>query len=126
YIQQVWNFALGAAMGNVVYMPNTYFIDPVKNTIKSLSYYKTRAIGERPEILALEDGIDAAEHALEATKSKNYPMLFVGFTATYIHTPNPPLGSYAFKFNESNFATAALGIGFRQNLDFWSMKFDVA
>lgn len=125
YVQQVWNFVLGASTQDMIYMPDSYFIDPVENAIKPLAFYKSRAIGERPELLALTDGIDAAEYALEATKSKNYPMLFVGLSATYIHTPNPPLGSYAFQFNESNFATVALGIGFRQNLDFWSMKFDV-
>lgn len=126
YIQRIWNFILGDETADVVYMPDSYFIDPVDNPIKSLAYYKSRALNQRPEVLALEDGVDAAEYALEATKSKNYPALFVGLNFTYIHTPNPPLGSYAFKFNETNFATAALGIGFRQNLDFWSMKFDVA
>ncbi len=125
YIQRVWNYVLGDEVADVVYMPDTYFLDPVENPIKTLSFYKNRAVNLRPEVLALESGIDAAGHALEATKSKNYPALFLGITATYIHTPNPPLGSYAFRLNENNFATAAVGVGFRQNLDFWSMEFDV-
>ncbi|HLR77251.1 MAG TPA: TolC family protein, partial [Balneolaceae bacterium] len=125
YIQQVWNFVLGDETADVVYMPDTYFLDPVENSIKSLTFYKERAVSERPEVLALNEGIQAAKYGLEATKAKNLPALFVGFTGTYIHTPNPPLGSYAFKFDETNFAEATLGIGFRQNLDFWGMKFDV-
>lgn len=125
YIQRVWNFVLGKGQDDVVYMPNSYFLDPVENSIKALSFYKSRALRERPEILALSDGIDAAQYALEATKSKRYPALFVGITGTYTYTPNPPLGSYAFRFGDNHFLTAAVGIGFRQNLDFWSMKFDV-
>ncbi len=126
YIQRVWNYVLGDETADVIYMPTTYFLDPVENPIKTLSFYKNRAVNLRPEVLALDSGIEAAEYALEATKSKNYPALFLGITATYIYTPNPPLGSYAFRLNESNFATAAVGLGFRQNLDFWSMEFDVA
>src|SRR5699024_151330 len=82
YIQQVWNFVLGDEAADVVYMPDTYFLDPVENSIKSLTFYKERAVSERPEVLALNEGIQAAKYGLEATKAKNLPALFVGFTGT--------------------------------------------
>ncbi len=124
YIQRIWNYVLRADE-ETVYMPEERFLDPVQNEIRTFSYYKNRAVSERPEIRALEAGIDAAEHGLEATKSQQYPALFVGLSGTYLNTPNPPLGNYTFRLNDNNFATGGIGIGFRQNLDFFGHRYDV-
>ncbi len=125
YIQNVWNYVMGAENSGTVYMPTTYFLDPVENPIKELPFYRTKAVTMRPEVNALEAGIEAAEFGLEATKSKNYPALFFGARATYLYTPNPPRENYAIELNPRNYATAVAGIGIRQNLDFFGMKYDV-
>ena len=124
YVQRVWNYVLNANE-QTVYMPEQRFLDPVQNEIETVDYYKSRALNQRPEIKALEAGINAAEYGLEATKSKQYPALFVGITGTYLNTPNPPLGNYTFRLNDNNFATGGIGIGFRQNLDFFGHRYDV-
>lgn len=123
YVKRVWSYVLQADEGTV-YMPEERFLDPIQNELKTLGYYKSRALAQRPEINALEAGIDAAEYGLQAVRSKKYPALFVGVSATYLNTPNPPVGNYSFMLNETNYATAAVGIGFRQNLDFFDLNTD--
>lgn len=124
FVQRVWNFVLQADE-QTVYMPEERFLDPVQNKLETVGYYKSAAVDRRPEINALESAIRAAEYGLEATKSQKYPALFAGLSATYLNTPNPPVGNYSFRLNDTNYASAALGVGFRQNLDFFSLRTDV-
>ena len=110
---------------NTVYMPDLQFLDPVGNDLQELAYYRTHAVQQRAEVKAIEAGIEAAEYGLEATKAQNYPTLFLGLSGSYANTPNRPRQSNPFIINNSNYASAAFGIGIRQNLDFFSMKADV-
>jgi len=124
YIQNIWEYVMQAD-GNTVYVPEVRFLDPVSNDINELAYYQSHAIEQRAEVKAIEAGIAAAEYGLEATKAQNYPTLFLGLSGSYANTPNRPRQSNPFIINNSNYATAAFGIGLRQNLDFFSMKTEV-
>jgi len=124
YVQNVWNYVLQASEGTV-YMPEESFLDPVQNSIKALNYYKSRAIGNRPEVKGLESGINAAEFGVKATRAQYLPSLFLGVAGSFADTPNRPRQDNPFIINNSNFSSARLGFGIRQNLDFFSLKYDV-
>ena len=124
YIQNVWNYVLQGPK-ETVFMPEEQFLDPVQNPIKELDFYKAKAINTRPEIEGLEAGINAAEYVLKATKAQNYPSLFMGLNGRYANTPNRPRQSNPFIINNTNFSSASIGFGIRQNLDFFSAKYDV-
>lgn len=122
--QRIWNYVLDADP-NTVYMPDTYFLDPVPQEINEVDYYRNNAIAQRSEISAIEAGIDAAEYGMKANRMKNYPILFLGLTGSYANTPNRPRQSNPFIINSTNYASGAVGFGIRQNLDFLSIKADV-
>ncbi|HEX6982763.1 MAG TPA: TolC family protein [Balneolaceae bacterium] len=124
-IQRIWNYVMQGE-GNTVFVPEDQFLDPVPQEIRELGYYRSNAITQRSEIAAIEAGIDAAEYGLEATKSKNYPAVFLGITGSFAYTPNRPRQGNPFIINRTNYASAAVGIGIRQNLDFFDMSVDVA
>lgn len=124
YIKNIWSYVTQSDE-NTVYMPDLQFLDPVGNDIQEIDYYRAHAIQNRAEVKAIEAGIEAAEYGLEATKAQNYPTLFLGLSGSYANTPNRPRQSNPFIINNSNYASAAFGIGIRQNLDFFSMKSDV-
>jgi outer membrane protein TolC len=124
YIKSIWSYVTQSDE-NTVYMPDLQFLDPVGNDLQELAYYRTHAVQQRAEVKAIEAGIEAAEYGLEATKAQNYPTLFLGLSGSYANTPNRPRQSNPFIINNSNYASAAFGIGIRQNLDFFSMKADV-
>lgn len=122
--QRIWNYILQAD-DSTVYVPESYFLDQVPQKLQQLDYYRMNALSNRSEITAIQAGINAAKYGLKATKMKNYPTLFLGITGSYANTPNRPRQSNPFIINSTNYATAAVGFGIRQNLDFLSMKADV-
>lgn len=122
--QRIWNYVLQADE-DVVYMPDTNFLDPVPQEIKEVDYYRTHAISQRSEIAAIEAGIEAAEYGVKALKQKNYPSLFLGLNASFAHTPNRPRQTNPYIINRTNYASASFGVAIRQNLDFLSIKADV-
>ncbi|NGP86871.1 TolC family protein [Fodinibius halophilus] len=122
--QRIWNYVLQADE-NTVYIPDTYFLDPVPRGLKEIGYYRSNALSERAEVEAIDAGIEAAKFGVKALKQKNYPSLFLGLTGSFANTPNRPRQSNPFIINNSNYASASFGIGIRQNLDFFSMKTDL-
>ncbi len=124
YIRSVWDYVLQSGT-EVVYQPTDQFLDPVANKIETLDYYKSQALERRAELKGIEAGIDAAEHGIEATKAQNLPMLFLGITGSYANTPNRPRQDNPFIINNTNYASAGIGLGIRQNLDFFSAKTDI-
>lgn len=124
YIRNIWDYVLRASE-DTYYLPEQTFLDPVASEIKELSYYKTQALQNRAEINAIEAGIEAAEYGIQATRSRNLPMLFVGLTGSFANTPNRPRQSNPFIINNTNFASAGVGLGIRQNLDFFSAKTEI-
>ena len=122
--QKIWNYVL-QAKDSTVYVPDSYYLDPVPQKLKQLDYYRMNAMSNRSEIAAIQAGINAAQYGLKATKMKNYPTFFLGLTGSYANTPNRPRQSNPFIINSTNYASAAVGFGIRQNLDFLSMEADV-
>jgi outer membrane protein TolC len=124
YVRRVWNYVMQTKK-QTVFIPKDRFLDPVQNLIKPVDFYRRQAVNHRPEILALKAGIQAAKYGVKATKEKNYPKLFAGITGSFAYTPNRPRQSNPFIINQSNYASAAVGVGIHQNLDFFSIRNDV-
>lgn len=124
YIRNVWNYVLQSGL-ETVYTPSDKFLDPVANKIETLDYYKSQALDKRAELKGIEAGIDAAQHGIKATKAQNLPMIFLGLTGSYANTPNRPRQDNPFIINNTNYASAGIGVGIRQNLDFFSAKTDI-
>lgn len=122
--QRIWNYVLQAD-DKTVYVPNTYFLDPVPEQLKDVGYYRSNALANRAEIAAVEATIDAAEYGRQALKQQNYPTLFLGLSGSYANTPNRPRQSNPFIINNSNYASGSFGLGIRQNLDFLSIRADM-
>ncbi|MCW9707368.1 TolC family protein [Fodinibius salsisoli] len=121
---RIWAYVLKAEKGTV-YLPETRFLDPVPQGLKEIDFYKMNAIERRSEIKAVEAGIKAADHGIEAEKSRGLPALVLGFTGSYANTPNRPRQSNPFIINNSNYASGSFGLAIRQNLDFLSIRTDV-
>lgn len=122
--QRIWNYVI---QGNesTTFIPEDRFLDPVSQEIREIDYYRLSAVNQRSEIMAVEAGINAAEFGLRAMRAKNYPSLFLGISGSYANTPNRPRQSNPFIINKTNYASASVGVGIRQNLDFLGMKADV-
>jgi len=125
FIRRIWDYVLQADK-NEVYEPQERFLDPVKNPIEELDFYRVRALETRPEMKAIDAGIDAAEYGLKARRAQSYPSLFLGLTGSVAHTPNRPRQSNPFIINNTNFARGTFGVGLRQNLNFLSVNADIS
>ncbi len=124
FVKRVWNYALRAT-GNNVYRPTESFLDPIAFEIESYEYYEHLAMQSRPELRGVESGIDALKNSVEAVKAQQYPLLFLGITGSYANTPNRPRQTNPFIINSTNYASAGIGFGIRQNLNFSSMRNNV-
>lgn len=122
--KRIWDYVLRPG-DETVYVPASQFLDPLPQEIRDLGYYHSNAVTNRSEIKAVEAGINAAEHGVQANKSKNYPALFLGLSGSFATTPNRPRQSNPFIINNTNYATGAVGVGIRQNLDFFSINADI-
>lgn len=124
FIEETWNYVLQPD-ANTVYVPETRFLDPIANKIQPIDFYKAHALKDRPELEGIDAGIKAAKYGLKARKAQNYPMLYLGLTASYANTPNRPRQSNPFIINNTNYASAGFGFGIRQNLNIFSIKTEI-
>jgi outer membrane protein TolC len=120
-VERVWDYILGGETDDI-YEPAQQFLDPVPYEIEAFDYYQQMALSERPELIGVEYGIDALQKTSEAVRSQQYPLLFMGISGSYANTPNRPRQTNPFIINSTNYASAAIGFGIRQNLNFGSMK----
>ncbi|WP_158278680.1 TolC family protein [Rhodohalobacter mucosus] len=123
-VRRVWEYILGDE-NNEVFRPAQQFLDPVPFELEAYSYYQQMAMNERAELKGVEYGIDALQKTSEAVRSQQYPLLFMGLSGSYANTPNRPRQTNPFIINSTNYASAAVGFGIRQNLNFGSMKASV-
>jgi len=121
FVKRMWNYALQASKG-VTYIPEERFLDPLPYNIEEYTYYENNAIQSRSELRGVEAGIEALRNSVEATRAQQYPLLFLGITGSFAHTPNRPRQTNPFIINNSNYASAGVGFGIRQNLNFQSMR----
>jgi len=124
FVQRVWNHAMDADR-TTVYQPESTHLDPVPFELESFSYYEALAMEERPELRGAEAGIEATRKSIDAVRAQNYPALFLGITGSYANTPNRPRQTNPFIINNTNFASAAVGLSIRQNLNFQSNRTNV-
>lgn len=117
FVKRVWNYALQPESG-IVYEPEENFLDPIPYEFNNFDYYRYQAFSLRPELKGVESGIEAMKSSLDATRAQQYPMMFFGITASYANTPNRPRQTNPFIINNTNYSSAGIGFGIRQNLNF--------
>ncbi|TVR25816.1 MAG: TolC family protein [Balneolaceae bacterium] len=123
-IKRIWNYVLQAEEG-VIYRPAENFLDPIPFNLEPYDYYQNMAFSNRPELKGVNSGIEALRNSADAVRSQQYPLFFLGLTGSYANTPNRPRQTNPFIINNANFATAGVGFGIRQNLNFPSMRASV-
>ncbi len=120
-IERIWSYILNDGT-QTKYIPAERFLDPVPFELESYEFYEQLAMSDRPELRGVEQGINALKKSTEAVRAQQYPVLFLGITASYANTPNRPRQTNPFIINNTNFANAGVGFGIRQNLNFSSMR----
>lgn len=120
-VRRIWSYILDPSQ-NTVYQPESLYLDAVPFELEPYSYYESVAMDERPELMGANAGINAASSQIEAVKSQYYPSLFLGLSGSYANTPNRPRQSNPFIINSTNYASAAVGLSFRQNLNFFTTQ----
>ncbi|HAC16570.1 MAG TPA: TolC family protein [Bacteroidetes bacterium] len=118
FTESAWNLALNNDNKNVVYLPETNFLDPIPFESYDIRYYEEHAQQLRSEIKQYNAIQNAAEYGLKINKVANYPSLFMGLSASFAKTPNRPKQRNPFIINNTNYESVSYGIGFRQNLNF--------
>lgn len=121
FVKRMWRYALQAQEG-VTYIPEEQFLDPLPYQIEEYTFYENNALRSRSELRGVVAGIEALRNSVEATRAQQYPLLFLGITGSFAHTPNRPRQTNPFIINNSNYASAGVGFGIRQNLNFQSMR----
>jgi len=121
FVKRMWNYALQTSEG-VTYIPEEQFLDPLPYEIEEYTFYESNAMQSRSELRGVEAGIEALRNSVEATRAQQYPLLFLGITGSFAHTPNRPRQTNPFIINNSNYASAGVGFGIRQNLNFQSIR----
>lgn len=116
-VRRIWAYVLDPSQ-KTVYQPESLFLEAVPFELEPYDYYESVAMDQRSELRGADAGINAAESQIEAVKSQYYPSLFLGLTGSYANTPNRPRQSNPFIINSTNYASAAFGLSFRQNLNF--------
>lgn len=123
FVERVWQRAL--KNDNILYRPVEEFLDPVAVQIENYTFYEEKALEERPELKGVDSGIEAVSNKIDAVKAQNYPALVLGLSGSYANTPNRPRQTNPFIINNTNFASGAVGLSIRQNLNFSSMRKNV-
>lgn len=121
FVKRIWEYALQAEPGRV-YVPAENFLDPIPYELDDFNYYQYQAFNLRPELLGVESGIDALRSSVNATRAQQYPFIFLGITGSFANTPNRPRQTNPFIINSTNYASAGIGFGIRQNLNFSSTR----
>lgn len=123
-IRRIWQYALDSSE-TVVYQPEEMFLEAIPFTLEPYSYYEEIALNERPELKGADAGLRAAENQIDALQAQYYPALFLGLSGSYANTPNRPRQSNPFIINSTNYASGAVGLSIRQNLNFLSNRKNV-
>ena len=121
FVKRMWDYALQDA-NETIYIPEERFLDPLPYNIEEYAFYENSAMQSRAELRGVKAGIEALRNSVEATKAQQYPLLFLGITGSFAHTPNRPRQTNPFIINSTNYASAGVGFGIRQNLNFQSLR----
>lgn len=125
FIEQAWQLALRdgtTGTAQTVYKPDTPFIDPLLEMPEEQSLYQQTALSQRPEIQRLEAVEQAAGHGLQAARAQRYPALVMGLNYRYAYASNRPRQRNPFISNAANTESLTVGLGIRQNLNFFILE----
>jgi outer membrane protein len=125
FAEAAWDIALNNRESGTTYEPVTPFLDAIEYDMMDALYYEEQALLFRPELNQLQAVYNAARFGLEANKASNYPSLFMGLSASVAYTPNRPKQNNPFIINSTNYASVSYGIGFRQNLNFFTNRTNI-
>ncbi len=123
FVENAWEIALGEQ--DRTYLPEEEFLDPFEIVLEDLDHYRHRASADRPELRGLDMAREAAQAGVEASRSQRYPALFFGIQGRAAFTPNRPRQTNPFIRNTTNYLSASVGVGFRQNLNFRTVNLDI-
>ena len=123
FVERAWHLAMGSQQEQR-YMPEAQFLDPLMNGLDELPYYQQRAAKERPEVKAISSAEQAAKHGYEARKAERWPILYLGLGGEFVNRPRPVSDQPLFG-NRFTYANVIYSFGFRQNLDFGSVRNDI-
>ncbi|MEX0681327.1 MAG: TolC family protein [Balneolales bacterium] len=124
FIFRTWNLVL-AGDDRTVYLPEERFMDPIPIEIQNIDYYRRNALQNRAELKGITAAGQAAQHGVDAARSRYYPSLILGLSAGFGYTPNRPRQQNPFIRNNSNFMSARIGFGLQQSLNFWQTRTQV-
>ncbi|MFO8030829.1 MAG: TolC family protein [Cyclonatronaceae bacterium] len=125
FVRRSWNMVL-ASGPETLYLPAERFFDPVPVTLQDFGFYENNARHNRSELRGLRAASQAAGYGAEALRAQYYPSLVIGLSAGFGYTPNRPRQNNPYIRNNTNFLSARIGFGFRQNLNFWQLRTRVA
>ncbi|MCH8567661.1 MAG: TolC family protein [Balneolales bacterium] len=122
FLIRAWQIALGVQGSGIVYLPSETFLDPVEDEILELDFYLSQAYVLRPEARQLRSVRETAEYGRNAVRAQNYPAIFLGANYRYAYASNRPRQFNPFISNPANTSSLTVGIGLRQNLNFFILQ----
>jgi outer membrane protein TolC len=121
FVRRAWQLALGGQEiePSTTYQPDTPFIDPLMDAPAELQVYRQTALNNRPEIRRINAAQEAAGYGLKAARAQRYPALVMGLSYRYAYASNRPRQRNPFISNPANTESLTVGLGIRQNLNFF-------
>ena len=95
-------------------------LDDLPDEIPNLQLGIMAARDQRPELLALNSVVDAAQAFVDFRQAGFYPTLFIGGFLDYAYTSNATNQTNPFIYDPFNFLTIAAGLGLRFELDIFT------
>lgn len=95
-------------------------------SLNTFDEYIQQAIANRPELLALRDGIEASRFMVEAVKSDLYPSFYIAAMGSAAGAPDRERFDQAYFHDEFNHAYAGIVAGMTWEFDFGIKKAKVA
>lgn len=124
FVKSAWKYALRNE-SDIIYEPETKYLDPVTVELLGLNYYQNSASINRPELKGLDYGKEAMETYISSLRAQNLPGLYFGFTTTFASTPIRPRQPNPFISTPENTFNTAVGFTIRQNLNFFQANTNV-
>jgi outer membrane protein TolC len=121
FVKRAWAYVLRNDQ-NIVYVPNTVFLDPLAKNLEDVSYYQTSALQYRPEIRSIGFTQAGISNFIASLEAQARPQLILGMSTTFASTPIRPRQRNPFIVNQGNTFNTGLGFTIRQNLNFMQIR----
>lgn len=126
FIAHAWHLAVreqgGSRAAAPVYIPEDPFVDPLLDHPGDQQAYRQAGLRQRPEIRQLDAATEAAGYGMKAAKAQRYPAIVMGINYRYAYASNRPRQRNPFISNPSNTESLTVGLGIRQNLNFFVLE----